>query len=125
MEFTSKFIDVHRFISQRMAFFLKKDHDNPILVQDNRVVKNIIVSLIIFLLCLVIKKEIALNIFCLVVTDVCFHYDLKISLLLLESDHLNYCQTKWVGRQQFAACYSIYPVNCCGTFWLRCIVQET
>lgn len=35
MEFTSKFIDVHRFISQRMAFFLKKDHDNPILVQDN------------------------------------------------------------------------------------------
>lgn len=94
MEFTSKFIDVHRFISQRMAFFLKKDHDNPILVQDNRVVKNIIVSLIIFLLCSVIKKEIALNIFCLVVTDVCFHYDLKISLSLLESDHLNYCQTK-------------------------------
>lgn len=94
MEFTSKFIDVHRFISQHMAFFLKKDHDNPILVQDNRVVKNIIVSLIIFLLCLVIKKEIALNIFCLVVTDVCFHYDLKISLSLLESDNLNYCQTK-------------------------------
>lgn len=124
MEFTSKFIDVHRFLSQRMAFFLKKDHDNPILVQDNRVVKNIIVSLIIFLLCLVIKKEIALNIFYLVVRDVCFHYDLKISLSLLESDHLNYCQTKWVGRQQFAACYSIYPVNCCGTFWLRCIVQE-
>lgn len=76
-----------------MAFFLKKDH-NPILFQDNRVVKNIIVSLIIFLLCLVIKKEIALNIFCSVVTDVFFHYDLKISLSLLESDHLNYCQTK-------------------------------
>lgn len=93
-----------------MAFFLKKDHNNPILVQDNRVVKNIIVSLIIFLLCLVIKKEIALNIFCLVVTDVCFHYDFEDFLFIVRIRPFKLLSDQMSG--QAAICCLLLYLSC-------------